>query len=143
MRNTIKERSIQPNAKFKDAIETFDTFYRDTVGIKYHYSAKDFANLKFLLRKLEGTETELNTFLRQITSKWHLGNLSIPLLNSHFQQLYAQQAAEQTSKHPDKYDKYYLSKLQPEDIPSYYQHLRKLGYIPTYSPGGGSSWKLK
>ena len=81
------------NDNFKDWIEVFDNYYFELAGFKYQYTPKDFKNLKLLKAKVCAVDTTGNeldsfeAFLGSIDSDWYLENMSLPLLNSHFNQL--------------------------------------------------------
>ena len=87
--------TIKPNHLIKQAAIIFDNYYLEKKGVSYVFAPKDFANLKLLIRKIETVKDVDNTldflfvFLRKITSNWHLENMSIPLVNSHFNKLLA------------------------------------------------------
>jgi len=126
------------NSQFKEQISVWDKFYTQQVGSIYQYTPKDFANLKWLIIKLENIELGLNDFLCSIQSEWHLNNLSIPLLNSHFNQLIANSANKPTF--PQYYSLKYEQSLEQHELAPYWQHLVSIGFKKTYSTGGGSTW---
>jgi hypothetical protein len=128
-----------PRPQFKEAVSAFDTWYRERNPLPYIYAGKDFANLKSLLRKLNQVEISLEEFLAGITSPWYLENASIPLFNSHFNQLIKNR--EPGTSYPDRYDPKFERSLEPAELPKYWKHLRGLGYERSYSPGGGSTWR--
>ena len=92
--NKNERTHAKPNNEFKQLIAAFDSYYLTKVGVPYNYQPKDFRNLKQLIAKIKKIDTSGNTidsfkvFLEAIKSPWHLDNLSIPLINSHFQKLY-------------------------------------------------------
>ena len=126
------------NSQYKEILLLWDNFYVLQVGSPYQYTAKDFANLKYLLNKCDNVNIGFNDFLCSITSSWHLQNLSIPLLNSHFNQLIANCAKK--SQFPDHYSRKFEQTLEQDQLPAYWQHLTALGFKKGYSQGAGSIW---
>jgi hypothetical protein len=103
------KHSPNPNHKIKIAATIFDQYYKEKKGVPYLFTPKDFANLKLLIRKIETVKDVDNTldflfvFLRKITSNWHLENLSIPLINSHFNKLLADAVNPEQTKNEYRY----------------------------------------
>ena len=133
-----KKRYPNHNSQFKEQISVWDDFYTQQVQSIYQYTPKDFANLKWLLIKCDNVDIGFNDFLCSITSSWHLQNLSIPLLNSHFNQLIANCAKK--SQYPDHYSRKFEQTLEQDQLPAYWQHLTALGFKKGYSQGAGSIW---
>jgi uncharacterized protein YdaU (DUF1376 family) len=46
-------------------------------------------------------------------------------------------------KFKDHYDAYFMKNLPPQEQVEYTKHLKKLGWVSTYSPNAGQIWKLK
>jgi len=99
----------KPNHLIKQAATIFDEYYQEKKGVPYLFAPKDFANLKLLIRKIQTVEDIDNAldffyiFLRKITSNWHLENLSLPLLNSHFNKLLADAVNPDQTKNEHRY----------------------------------------
>jgi len=138
MKRNHEERSPTLNSEYKEILSHWDQFYTQQVGSPYQYTPKDFANLKYLLNKCKNCNISFNDFLCSITSEWHLNNLSIPLLNSHFNQLLANSAKK--TLFPNHYDRKFEQTLEQDKLPAYWQHLTALGFKKGYSQGAGSIW---
>ena len=105
----------KPQQAFKDEVENYHNWYLKHYNNKYLFEPKDFSNLKYLLRKCTLSEITLTEFLENITQKWYLDNASIPLFNSHFNQLYAKQ---KKGEHPNYFDRKYYRTLEGPQVVS-------------------------
>ena len=128
-----------PSTKFREAVRTWHLWYKEQFILPYFYSGKDFQNLKYLLRKLEQVQIPLQDFLDSIIDPWHLSNASIPLYNSHFNQL-IKPPAPKPSRYPDHYNRKFERDLVGQEIIEYHKYLISIGYKKTYSPGSGTGW---
>ena len=87
-----KERTLNTKAK-----EVFEEYYKDTFGNNYYWSAKDAGGMAQLLKKIKfqmgGEPTDdmlidsLRSLLSSITDKWVLEHMSIPILNSKYNEI--------------------------------------------------------
>ena len=90
------EHKPKPDKTLKEWIAIWDQYFENQTGFKYSYAPKDFVNIKLLKAKICQVDTSGNnkasfeSFLNSISYQWHLQNLSIPLINSHFNQLLIQ-----------------------------------------------------
>ena len=121
--------------EFTQGVDNWNDWYFTTFKSPYFFEPKDFNNLKYLLRKLKASDTTLQDYLDNIESPWHLANASLPLYNSHFNQLIKPKAS-----HPHTWSKKYELTLEPQEAIQYHRHLMSLGYKSRYSPGGGTAW---
>ena len=125
----------KPSHVFKQAVRTWHLWYKSQFVLPYFYSGKDFQNLKYLMRKLSSINMTLEAFLDSIDNEWYLANASIPLYNSHFNQLVKPVA----SKYPDHFDAKLYKSMDVQQVQEYQKHLRDLGYKYVYN-SGGSTW---
>ena len=96
-----KEKTL--NAKAKDV---FEEYYKTTFGNLYYWTAKDAGNMPKLLQKIkfqigdvatdEDILQSLKHLLSSITDNWILEHLSVPLLNSKYNEI-----LPKTKKHTD------------------------------------------
>lgn len=87
-----KEKTLNTKAK-----EIFEEYYKDTFGNNYYWSAKDAGGMAQLLKKIKfqlgGEPTDdmlidsLRSLLSSITDKWVLEHMSIPILNSKYNEI--------------------------------------------------------
>lgn len=87
-----KEKTLNTKAK-----EVFEEYYKDTFGNNYYWSAKDAGGMAQLLKKIKfqlgGEPTDdmlidsLRSLLSSITDKWVLEHMSIPILNSKYNEI--------------------------------------------------------
>ena len=127
--------------EFKELLNTWDKWYQAKTGLRYNYAPRDFNNFKLLLRKLELNSVTLENYLGQISDPWYLENASIPLFNSHFNQLMNKAANQESQRFPNHYDTKFERELKGQEIIDYHKHLKKLGYEKLYSPGAGTAWR--
>jgi len=91
----IDNREVNPSPRFQEYIETWDRLYQEKIGIKFQYSGADFRNLKLLKARIEKIQPDnpLEFFELYLLKIWEIKdsfyreNFSIPLLNSHFNQI--------------------------------------------------------
>ena len=94
----------KPNSFLKEATDIWHNWYLQEFGFKYSWTAKDFTNLKILLRRLNSFEGDSLDNLRLIlstlkqASPWHYNNASVPLIQSHLNQLIAKQTKHESNK---------------------------------------------
>jgi hypothetical protein len=118
------ERTLATNER----LSLFCRLYERQFGVKYQVSAADSGKMK----KLSVDEKILEHYFRSDNFLFK-GKHSVGNLNKYWNELRREYAApETTSSFPNKYDREYERKLSPQQVPEYWQHLRKLGLKPTY-----------
>ena len=79
------------------AIEMFCDYYQNKTGIKYSFTGKDAKQMQSLLTRIsklitkeltkENLLSSLDYFLKNLNDKWVIENLSIPVINSKFNEI--------------------------------------------------------
>ncbi len=123
---------------YQNQLDTYSNWYLKKIGIKYFWQGKDFPHLRQLLKKLKECNLTFSEYLEIIPEGWYTNNISIALMNSHFNQIMQTQRSE--SKYPVIYSRKFEATLENQELADYWQHLTRLGYVRVYSTGGGSNW---
>jgi len=94
-----KEIDKKENGDFTEMKNTFLTYYKKKKELDYYFTGKDAGSLKQLTNKLKATlksvgkEANLTDtfagFLNAINDEWIIENLSIPLINSKYNEILA------------------------------------------------------
>ena len=125
-------------SNWKQQIDTYNLWYLNKTGLKYHWQGKDLFQLKLLVKHLEHEKISLADFLNKVTGLWYQDKLTVPILNSQYNQIMLQAQTKQAF--PDRYDRKFEDTLENDQLSKYWQHLRKIGFSKVYSTGGGSKW---
>ena len=126
------------NNEWSNQIDTFNLWYLKKTSLKYRWLPKDFQHLKLLLRELLLNDITFESYLDLVPDGWYTDNASIPLLNSHFNQI--MRSKQKSNGFPDYYSQKFEKTLENNQLTLYWQHLTKLGYVNIYSQGSGSTW---
>lgn len=92
-----------PKELFNDIKEAYLSYYHNTKGEEYYWTAKDAGSVKHIVNKIrfkirergmeETDELIVRSFqavLARIKDRWILDNLSLPIINSKFNEIIAQ-----------------------------------------------------
>ena len=103
-------------------IALFCEYYKRHHNLKYIASRQDGG-------KIKGIKVNDAILTAYFTSENFLfkGRNSISNLVKYYNELLAEMATANKSKHPDHYSKAYETKLKQDELPDYYKHLRSLG----------------
>ena len=128
--------------------KTWFEYYNQKKGIKYRMTPRDESHLKNIRKALieqldkpvmfdSALVLMFQTFLKKIQNPFVLSHLTLSVIDSMFNQLWAEQTQ---GRFINEYNASFEKTLEGDELMKYHKHLIGLGYNKSYSPTGGTKW---
>lgn len=141
---TITEVKEEKELAVNERVALFCRLYKQHKGIAYRMSPKDVG----IIKALPVTEALLSYYLNEAelpenptTWLWR-GKQSVSNLRNYWNEVMTSMQVpvpeKVKSRHPNKWDREHLRKLDGEGITEYYRHLKSLGLVPRKHPDGST-----